>query len=325
MAMNWWTKLGCKLTGWDYNTLAQCSEASRAQLTKYTSALFILMLIWSVTGFCFAQRYIGLPWWACGFVSLFFVTIVVMVERQIILATERHIGILLFRGAIAIVMAVIGSTIIDQTMFGKDIDKQLTHTIEVQAAQLTQERVGQIDAKLATLQKDIKDKETENAALQADINARPFVVQKSMTTTTTPVTTSDGKVKTVSTPSVTTNQVVNPKQATLAENMKAVEKLKKQEDVWAQKKLTVEEDARRECQVNVGFLEELEAMWTIVTNRPIAGAFYLIFFALLVSLELFVAASKFFDKECDYESTIKWSQQARLMRLEAISRQKVAP
>ena len=88
--MNWWTKFGCKLTGWSSTVLSQCSEASKCQLSKYTSALLILILIWGVTGFCFAQRYIGLPWWACCFVSLFFITIVIMIERQIILTSEHH-------------------------------------------------------------------------------------------------------------------------------------------------------------------------------------------------------------------------------------------
>ena len=66
--MNWWIKFGCMLTGWSSGVLSQCSEASKCQLSKYTSALLILILIWGVTGFCFAQRYIGLPTWACGFV-----------------------------------------------------------------------------------------------------------------------------------------------------------------------------------------------------------------------------------------------------------------
>lgn len=59
--MNWWIKLGCKLTGWNSSVLSQCSEASKSQLNKYTSALLILMIVWSITGFCFAQRYIGFP------------------------------------------------------------------------------------------------------------------------------------------------------------------------------------------------------------------------------------------------------------------------
>ena len=86
--MSWWIKFGCKLTGWNANVLGQCSEASKSQLSKYTSALLILMIVWSIIGFCFAQRYIGLPIWGCALVSLVFVTIIVMIERQILLATR---------------------------------------------------------------------------------------------------------------------------------------------------------------------------------------------------------------------------------------------
>lgn len=53
--MSWWIKFGCKLTGWNENVLGQCSEASKSQLNKYTSALLILMIVWSIIGFCFAQ------------------------------------------------------------------------------------------------------------------------------------------------------------------------------------------------------------------------------------------------------------------------------
>lgn len=62
--------------------LAQCSEASKSQLSKYTSALLILMIVWSITGFLFAQRYVGLPVWGCLLVSLVFVTIVVMIRTS---------------------------------------------------------------------------------------------------------------------------------------------------------------------------------------------------------------------------------------------------
>ena len=74
----------------------------------------------------------------------------------------------------------------------------------------------------------------------------------------------------------------------------------------------MEEDVRKECKENIGFLEELEAMWSIITNRPLAGAFYLVFFFLLMSLELFVVVSKTVDKECDYEAAIKGSQKVRI-------------
>jgi len=310
--MNLWTKFGCKLTGWSSEVLAQCSEASRCQLCKYTSALLILILIWGVTGFCFAQRYIGLPMWACGFVSLFFITIVIMIERQIILTSEKTFSMLAFRFVIACVMAFIGSTIFDQTMFGKDIDKQMANTIEAQVAELTNQRVRIIDEKLASLHMEIESLDSVNAGLQADINANPFVIQKSVTNTQSQLAMPNGQIKTVNNPSVTTTQVINPKQATLESNNKALEQLRTQEQNWMQKKQSVEEDVRKECKESVGFLEELEAMWTIITTRKLAGMFYMVFFALLMSMELFVVVSKLVDKECDYDTAIKGAQRVRV-------------
>lgn len=300
------------LTGWSSNVLAQCSEASRSHLSKYTSALLILILIWGVTGFCFAQRYIGLPWWGCVMISLFFITIVIMIERQIILTIGKSISMLLFRAAIAFVMAFIGSTIFDQTLFGKDIDKQMANTIEIQVEDLTKKRVRVIDEKIASLRFEIDSLDQINAMLQADVNAHPFVIQKSVTTTTSKIVTPEGEIKAFNTPSVTSTQVANPKQAIIDGNNNRLKDLRKDENKWSEKKQTVEEDVRRECKASVGFLEELEAMWDIITTRKLAGVFYLIFFTFLMSLELFVVVSKMVDKECDYEVAIKGAQKVRI-------------
>lgn len=307
-----WTKLGCFLTGWDYKTLSQCSQASRSQLSKYTSALLILILIWSVTGFCFAQRYIGLPIWGCALVSVFFITIVIMIERQIILTTKKTIKMLAFRTMIALVMAIVGSTIFDQTMFGKDIDKQMTNTIEEQVSSLTAQRVHVIDEKLATLHADIDSLNILNSRLQEEVNENPFIIQTSVTNSQNKVLMPDGTLKTVNNPSVTKNQVPNPKLATINDNNASIERLQAQEQIWMEKKQNMEEEVRKECKESVGFLEELEAMWTIITTRPLAGGFYCVFFLLLMSLELFVVVSKMVDGECDYDVALKGAQKVRM-------------
>lgn len=310
--MNWWSKFGCKLTGWSPEVLAQCSEASRCQLSKYTSAMLILILIWSVTGFCFARRYIDLPIWGCCLVSMFFITIVIMIERQIILTMEKSFSMLAFRAIIALVMAIVGSTIFDQTMFGKDIDKKMTNTIEIQVAELTAQRVHTIEDKLALLRAEYDSITYANSILQEEVNKNPFIIQTSVTNSTNKLAMADGTIKTVSNPSVTKNQVPNPKIAQIDANNKKLEKISEQEQNWTEKKQTMEEDVRKECKESVGFLEELEAMWSIVTTRPLAGAFYLVFFFLLMSLELFVVVSKTVDKECDYDAAIKGAQKLRI-------------
>lgn len=309
--MNWWIKFGCKLTGWSSSVLAQCSEASKTQLSKYISALLILMIVWSITGFCFAQRYIGLPVWGCILVSLVFITIVIMIERQILLALHPTKKLVAFRLVIAIIMAIVGSTIFDQTMFGKDIDKQMAATIEHQTQALTQKRVSNIDSKLLAFQEEKDSLDNVNSELQADINAHPWIVQKSVTNSQDRLVV-NGKIKVVNNPSVTTNQVANPKQSVVSTNNEKIKQIVLQEMDLNKKRLTVEEDTRKECQANVGFLEELEAMVSIVTTRKVAGAFYLIFFMLLMSLELFVVTSKMGDQECDYEMAIKGAEKVKM-------------
>lgn len=309
--MNWWIKLGCKLTGWSSSVLSQCSEASKTQLSKYTSALLILMIVWSITGFCFAQRYIGLPIWGCILVSLVFVTIVVMIERQILLALHPTKKLATFRLVIAIIMAIVGSSIFDQAMFGKDIDKQMADTIELQTADLTQKRVSNIDSKLMAFQIEKDSLNKVNSELQADVNAHPWIIQKSVTNSQDRLVV-NGKIKVVNNPSVTTNQVANPKQMVIAANNEKIKQIVLQENDLNKKRLTVEEDTRKECQANVGFLEELEAMVSIVTTRTVAGIFYVIFFLLLMSLELFVVTSKMGDEECDYELAIKGAERVKM-------------
>lgn len=115
----------------------------------------------------------------------------------------------------------------------------------------------------------------------------------------------NGKIKVVNNPSVTTNQVANPKQSVVSTNNEKIKQIVLQEMDLNKKRLTVEEDTRKEMSGKCRILEELEAMVSIVTTRKVAGAFYLIFFMLLMSLELFVVTSKMGDQECDYEMAIK--------------------
>lgn len=248
-----------------------------------------------------------------------------MIERQIILTSKKTIKMLAFRTMIAIVMAIVGSTIFDQTMFGKDIDKQMTNTIESQVADLTAQRVHIIDEKLVSIHTELDSINNVNSALQEEVNKNPFVIQTSVTNSQNKVLMPDGSFTTINNPSVTKNQVPNPKLTAIEANNKTIERLQNQEQTWVEKKQSVEEDVRRECKESVGFLEELEAMWTIITTRPLAGGFYIVFFVLLMSLELFVVVSKMVDGECDYDAAIKGAQQVRMAQFHHAFNKSIRP
>ena len=316
--MKLWTKIGCMLTGWDYKLMSNSSVSSRSKLTKYTSALLILILLWSITGYCLASRFFGLSLVGSIAVSFFFVAVIIMIERQIILASEKTMLTLIFRSFIAIVMAIVGSTIIDQSMFSKDINKEMQERIEEQTQALVPMRGSVIDESLLSLSHEIDSLNNVNAELQADIDKHPFIPRTSVSTVTETKEVGGRLVK-VKTPTVTTVQEPNPKNDQEKSNKTRIESLDNQKQKLIDKKQTLEEDIRNECKANVGFLEELEAMWEIITTRPMAGGFYIVLFALLVSLELFILANKFGDKDCDYELAVKRSEEFRIKMLNSNS------
>ena len=121
--IGWGTKFACFLVGWNADILKECGESSRRTLRKYMSAIIILSIIWGTIGYCFAERYIGLESLIgkCA-TSIVFMTIIICVERYIILTGKLSFWMKFFRVLLAMLMAVLGSTIFDQIIFKNDVE-----------------------------------------------------------------------------------------------------------------------------------------------------------------------------------------------------------
>ena len=303
--MSWWLRLGCFLTGWNNKILAQCSEASYKHLKKYTAALLILMILWGFTGFCFAQRYVHAPLWGCVLSSLIFITIIVQIERQIILTVGNNKVGVIFRLFIAIIMAFLGSAILDQVIFGEDIKRKMVEITDKQVTELLPVRLKVIDDKLAELQLDIDSLDKMNLILNDEIAKNPTTKTVSTSTTYKNVLQDDGTYKKIPETTVSTSPVANPRIKQVETNNLNLERLRKQQDEYTIKKMEVENDLRGELSTNIGFLEELHAMLELLKTRMEALIFYSIIFLFLVSLELFIVFSKMGDKKCDYDMIVE--------------------
>lgn len=147
--------------------------------------------------------------------------------------------------------------------------------------------------------------ESKTAMLNEEIAKEP--VKKAVTTTTTykNVQQEDGTYKKIPETTVSSVLVPNPLTKQVEMNGLNLDRLRKQQDEFVQKKIGVEDSLREELSTNIGFLEELRAMLEIILTRKEAMVFYIIIFLFLVSLELFVVASKVGDKKCDYELIIE--------------------
>jgi len=315
---NWWTKLGCLLTGWNYQILGNCTESSRKQLKKYTSAILILIILWAFIGFSFAERYVRTPWWGSLIVSFIFVIIVIQIERQIILTVGKNNWLGLFRLVIAFIMAIIGSAILDQIIFKEDIEKKMIEIIDRQVNEQLPNRLTIINTKLQELQKEIDSLDRKNLELYAEISKRPTINTVSSSTTHLQVKQEDGTYKTLPQKTISTIPIDNPKIREASINNHHLDVLRKQQEEYTQKKLDAEKVLREELKSKQGFLEELNAIIEILRERPVALAFYMVLFVFLMSLELFVVVSKFGDRRSDYDLVIEHQLDQKKRTLEQL-------
>lgn len=317
--MKWWIKFGCFLTGWNSKILAQCSEASYKHLKKYTSALLILIILWGFTGFCFAQRYVGAPLWGCVLSALIFIVIVIQIERQIILTVGTNGWGTFFRFFIALIMSFLGSTILDQIIFGNDIDRKMIEITDRQVQEQLPMRLNVIDERIKDLQVEINSLKSVSDVLNKEIAEEgPVVKTVSTVTVYRNERQEDGTYIKVPETTVSTVLIPNPKIEQRNRNDSIVRARTILKDEWSDKKINVENDLRTELSSNMGFLEELRAMLEIIFTRWEAGLFYAVIIFFLTSLELFVVTSKLGDKKCDYDLIVEHQLDIKKAALEEL-------
>lgn len=310
-----WVRLGCFLTGWNYQILQSCTESSRKQLKKYLSAILILVILWALIGYTFSARYVKTEWLGSTVAALLFVVVIVQIERQIILTVGKAWWLRAFRVVLAVIMAIIGSAIIDQIIFKEDIEAKRIEIVNREVTKLLPERLNTINTRLQELQHEIDSLNTTNIGLYQDIDARPTI--QTVSTSQMPITlkTADGRDSIAYTTTVSRTDVSNPKTKEAEVNNLNLEKLREQQDSFLQQKLNAEEELRQDLLEKQGFLEELSAMVEILNEKPIALIFYVILFVFLVFLELFVVIGKAWDNSSDYDKVVEHQLNQKLKTL----------
>jgi hypothetical protein len=315
---NWWIKFGCLLTGWNYNILQSCTEASYKQLKKYTSAILILIILWAFVGYSFADRYIQTGMWGSIAIAVIFVLIIIQIERQIILNVGYNKFASIFRMVIAVIMAVLGSTILDQIIFKDDIEKKMIEIVDRQVKDQLPARLSVINGKLAELQVEIDSLDHRNIDLYQQISKNPTINTVSTSVTSVPIRNDDGSITNKNQRTVSNTPIANPKIKEADLNNNNLIQLRKQHEEYSQRKLKAEESLRAELKSKKGFLEELNAMLEILKESTVALIFYIILLAFLISLELFVLLSKSDKNRSDYDLVMEHQLDQKRKTLEGL-------
>lgn len=315
MNNNLWIKFGCFITGYNYKLLLESGEASKKSLKKYTAALLIISIIWAANGFNFAKRYLDSGAFGSIASAIVMVIIVVQIERQIILTVRPKFWLKFFRTFLAILMALIGSVIIDQILFNKDLDELRKENIRLNESNNADYIASNnIDAN------QINNKNIELQIIDSNLNLLSSKISKSGGSYSETI----GKIDTVSGKLISTKGKSNDI-SPLIEAQKALIENKRQinediEQIKKHKENYFNEHLKKRKPDSGGFFGEINLLLEFIKIKGaltwIIYSFWLIFFFIL---EILVLVAKSTDEANDYEKRVEYELDSNLKKINFLS------
>lgn len=313
---NTWLRIASFIIGYNYRIVANCSELTAKRVKRYMSAMCIVMVIWALVGFAFSDRYLEGELIMNFVASLLMIFLVVQIERQIILSTKANRTAMAFRGVIGVLMAFIGAVIIDQIIFREDVDQKKMELMDAKVRRILPGRAEELRRQIRELDSTILVKEGERKELLTDISNHPTITvfSRSKVTSGNSGLGADDSSR-VETVTRSSSQIQNPKMALVQPIDDQVSRLRTQKLSKDSALLALRPAVEDELKEKNGFLDELDVLARILGESYIALGAWIIWFALLIFLELFILMTKINEEENDYDAMLKHQMQIHLKRL----------
>ena len=306
--MKIFTNIGCFLIGWNKDILKDCGEASYRQYRKLLSAISIMMIMWGTIGYCFADRYINIESFALKVcISVAFMFIILCIERVIILNVGKARMMATMRFSMAICMAILGSCIFDQIIFRNDIQQTIQENREDIIKKTVLKRMSIFENDERRISHEIDSLNNATIALGEELMKRPSIKSVNVSTAEQVAGVDDhGNLKRVKVRNTEVVNIPNPLTEQLKSNNSQIEIYQNQLEQLRQDKKNIAEKVTKEISVRpLGFIEELEATLSVVSNSWISLTFYIVLFLFLTFMELFVLTIKMGENKCDYELVVE--------------------
>ena len=325
-----WARFLCWLIGWDYDTLQNCTQASHKALTRYTSALVVMMVIWGFVSFMFTRMYLGSSIFVCTVVSAVFICMVVCIERQIILRPGgKSTWLVIIRSVLAGCMAFIGSIIIDQFLFQDDIEIKKQEIVDKRTNLRLEEYDKARRLQERSIRQEIDSLSLINDSLNEVISLKPLHTQKlsdrkeeyEKDANGQIIRDSLGNARKLVTYDVKTVSVPNPLAIPRDNNAKRIEDLQKTLGDLYDKQAKDIESIRTFYQQKKGFLDEIQAIISTIADNGWAIVVYVLFFVFFLCIELFILVSS--SKDCDYNVLVNKREESRKTEIERMFNNKM--
>lgn len=321
---NLWLKTGCNLTGYNYEIVKNSSEATARTVKKYFSAMLIISILWGFIGFSFARRYLDTGYTGSSIVALVMIFIVIQVERQIILSSGRNWLVPVFRTLIGVVMAIIGSVIIDQIIFKDDIEKGRISNLQAEANDILPEKTLELDNQIMQIDLAIAQKERERTSIIDEITARPFIKTTSAEIKHFQMQTNghngESRDTLVKKTDYTLTEVQNPKASLLPGITDQINQLRRQKSEKENSKINARQELEAELRSKTGFLDELNVLFSVLMSSTVAMTVWSMMFLVFMSLEVLIIVNRYGEDKNDYDRVISHQMDTRMVMLDNLTK-----
>lgn len=314
-----WLKLGCFLSGYKYELIKGCSELSAKRVKRYTSSILIICILWGFIGYTFTDRYIksGFPYALLG--GVIAIIIIIQIERLIILTPIENKLPIFSRIIIGISMAIIGSLIIDQILFHKDIEQKKNIYMQDKVKIVFTSRSEELKRQIQEIDSTVLQKEVERSVLIEDLSKNPMITIYSKRKTSANVNGVDSlKSETLET---TSTKIPNPKTELLNSVNAQIQQIRMEKIKKDSIYLGLRNEVEKELKANVGFLEEFDILLTILVESPSAKYIWAIWIIIILGLESLVLFGKWGEKENDYDKALKEQMDLHYKRIALLANQ----
>lgn len=147
-------KLFCWITGDDYEVVKRQDVLSRKKISMYGLGIFLPTSIWLIVGYLLTRTFFELPVYGSVIAALFIAALIFVIETLII----RHVGgwkTMALRLLLGLTVSLIGSVIIDEYFFSRDLDNRMITYREGEEKAFVQDKVNALDSTIASLSNEV--------------------------------------------------------------------------------------------------------------------------------------------------------------------------
>lgn len=311
-------KILCKFIGWNYDMLNECGEASHSQLKKLSGALMLMLLMWAVIGYTFANNFLNIESiYGKMAMATGFAFVVWIIERIIILTVGRPRLMMTIRVVLAILMAIFGSVLIDQCIFRNDIQEAIEEKTRERINAEIEARTQAISEEQTRLESEREKRIHECDSIIEQIAIKPVIETRLPNVKKIPVIQQDGTtvIKTEVEYSTVANE--NPLWPKYRNDSTMLANCNVQIEALSQRRINLVDEVNSEIRKKpMGFLTEFIATINVISQSIWSILLYFVLFLILMSIETFVVSIKAADTKCDYEYMVEKQLNRKLRGME---------